>query len=43
MSKIKCKFYIMASRELLEYAGVSKEVIDEIFLKRRILRNGRIS
>lgn len=34
MSKIKCKFYIMASRELLEYAGVSKEVIDEIFSKK---------
>lgn len=34
MRKIKCKFYIMVSRELLEYAGASKEVIDEIFSKK---------
>lgn len=39
MRKIKCKFYIMASRELLEYAGVSKEVIDEIFSKKEKIVN----
>lgn len=39
MSKIKCEFYIMASRELLEYAGVSKEVIDEIFSKKKKIVN----